>query len=550
MTDNLVKETQGQIEEGIDRQGQMEQTAVSSENVEVSGHKQVEAAQNADVKGSTELSSSDALGSISEASSESSAEGQPSGEVDFGAMLMEYEQEQSAFSRGKIVSGKVVGFTEKAMMVDFGHKSEGIVDISEVIKPDGSFKLKEGDEIEVVIRHIDSSDNPPILSYLDVLRRRAWGEIIAAYKSKQPIRCNVVEKVKGGLKVEIKGVEAFLPASLVDSHPTDASKFVGQEIEVKVIKCNRKKNNIVVSRKAITDEIIKKQKDALFSQIGEGYVVEGTVKGVLDYGAFVDIGGVDGLLHVTEMAWEKIEHPSKLFNVGDKIQVKILSINRKKEKISLSYKQLLPDPWDIVPEKYPVGSVVKGKVISIVDYGAFIELEPGVEGLVHVSEMTWSKRPKHPKKMVSKGQEVEVKILEVDPSKRRLNFSIKSLIPNPWDSVDEKYPAGTIVKGVVRSLTNFGAFVEVEEGVDGFVHISEITWKKIKHPREALKKKQKVEAKVLKIDHQRKRLSLSIKALQPSAWDLFMQNHRPGDIVRGKISRFTNFGVFVQLAED
>jgi small subunit ribosomal protein S1 len=578
MTDNLVNEAK--MEE---KKEQIGQTVTSSENKEVSAQEQTERAQETNVQENTQTNVSGAadmkkvsestvgtgagmskgetsVGQISateavagedtKGSADENTGKQPSNEVDFGMMLMEYEREQSAFSRGKVVSGRVVGFTEKAMMVDFGHKSEGIVDISEVTGPNGELKLKEGDEIEVVVRHIDSSDNPPILSYIDALRRRAWSEIISAHRKKRPIRCKVVERVKGGLKVDIKGVEAFLPASLVDSYPTDINRFVGQDIEVKIVKCNRKKNNVVVSRKAITDEIIKKQKDALFKQIGEGYVVEGTVKSVLDYGAFVDIGGIDGLLHVTEMAWERVKHPSHLFNVGDKIQVKIININRKKEKVSLSYKQLLPDPWDIVPEKYPVGSVAKGKIVSIVDYGVFVELEPGVEGLVHVSEMTWSKHPKHPKKMVVIGQEVEVKVVEVDPTKRRLSLSMKSLMPNPWDFVEEKYKIGATVSGVVRSLTSSGAFVEVEDGVDGFVHISEITWKKIKHPKEVLKKKQKVEAKVFKIDRYKKRLLLSIKALQPSPWDLFVQNHRPGDIVRGKISRFTSFGVFVRLAED
>jgi len=538
MTDNLVNDTQNKAK--------TEKEEIQKEELPTQG-------ETASVKEKGELAEATSVTEQSElvSSQIAQAEAESPNEIDFGAILMEYEQEQqAAFGRGKVVTGKVIGFTDKAMMVDFGHKSEGIVDINEVKKPNGELKLKEGDEIEVVIRHIDSSDNPPILSYLDAVRRRAWGEILTAYKNKQPIKCQVVERVKGGLKVDLNGVEAFLPASLVDSYPVNINPFVGKEIEVKVIKCNRKKNNVIVSRKAITDEVIKRQKEAFFSQIAEGYVVEGTVKSVLDYGVFVDIGGIDGLLHLSEISWEKLEHPSKLFNVGDKIQVKIVEINRKKEKVSLSYKQLLPDPWDIVPEKYPVGATVKGKVSSILDYGAFVELEPGVEGLIHVSEMTWSKNPKHPKKIVNIGKEIQVKVIDVDPSKRRLSLSMKSLIPNPWHSVEEKYPVGTTVKGIVRGLTNFGAFVELEDGIDGFVHISEITWKKIKHPREVLKKKQKVEAKVIGIDHRRERLSLSIKALQPSAWDLFIQNHRPGDIVRGKISRFTNFGVFVRLAED
>lgn len=470
---------------------------------------------------------------------------------DFGAMLKQYEQEQTYFRRGQVVSGKVVGFTESGMMVDFGHKSEGIVDLTEVRTPEGDLKLKEGDEVEVVIRNIDSSDNPPILSYIEALRRRAWEKIARAYRKKENLNCKVISKVKGGFTVEIDGVEAFLPGSQVDSRPVkEFEKLLGEELEVRVIRYSRKKNNVVVSRKVITDELLKKQKEEFFSQIAEGYVVEGTVKSIVDYGVFVDIGGVDGLLHLSEISWEKIEDPSLLFKVGDRIQVKILKINRKKEKISLGYKQLLPDPWDIVPESYSVGSVVKGKVTSITDYGAFVKLEPGVEGLVHVSEMTWSKRMKHPKKIVSLGQEIEVKVIGIDPKERRISLSMKSLVPDPWNTVEEKYPVGSTVRAVVRKLTEFGAFVEIDDAIEGLVHISEVSWKKIKHPKEVLKKKQEIEAKVLKIDQDKKRLSLSIKALQPSAWELFVKDHYAGDIVKGKITRFANFGVFVQLAED
>ncbi|MCS6873155.1 MAG: 30S ribosomal protein S1 [Pyrinomonadaceae bacterium] len=471
---------------------------------------------------------------------------------DFGAMLQQYEQEQTYFRRGQVVSGRVVGFTENAMMVDFGHKSEGAVNISEVKTPEGELKLKEGDEVEVIILNIDSSDNPPVLSYLEALKRRAWEKISRAFRKKEALKCKVVNKVKGGFTVDIEGVEAFLPGSQIDSRPVkDFEKFIGEELEVKVIRYNRKKGNVVVSRKVITDEILRKQREELFSQIKEGYVVEGTVKSIVDYGVFVDIGGVDGLLHLSEISWEKIEDPSKIFKVGDRIQVKILKINRKKkDKISLGYKQLLPDPWDIVPETYLVGSVVKGKVTSITNYGAFVQLEPGVEGLVHVSEMTWSNRKKHPKNIVSLGQEVEVQVIGLDPKEKRISLSMKNLIPDPWNTVEERYPVGSTVSAVVRKLTEFGAFVEVDDAIEGLVHISEISWKKIKHPKEVLKRKQRIEAQVLRIDHEKKRLSLSIKALQPSAWELFVKDHYVGDVVKGKITRFANFGVFVELAED
>jgi ribosomal protein S1 len=479
-------------------------------------------------------------------------EEQSSGEMDFGAILEQFEQEQTAFSKGELVTGKVVGVSERGVMIDFGYKSEGVADVSEFTSPEGEVTVKPGDEVEVVIRSMDSGDNPPVLSRLDALRRRAWIEIESAYNQGTPIKGRVVNKTKGGLTVDISGVDAFLPGSLVDSRPIrNLDQFIGQEIEAKVIKFSRKRNNIVLSRKALTDEIVNAQKEQTFSQIDEGYVVEGTVKSLLEYGAFVDIGGIDGLLHVTDMSWGRLEKPSQMFKVGDRIQVKILKLDREKEKISLGYKQLLPDPWSAVEELYPVGSRIKGKVSSLTDYGAFVEIEPGVEGLVHVSEMTWSKRTKHPKNIVKPGEEVEVQVLGIDLNDRRISLGMKQLMPNPWDTIHERYQVGSKIRGKVRNLTDFGAFIEVEDGVDGLVHVSDISWsKKIKHPKDALKKGQEVDAVVTNIDTRNRRLSLSIKELQPSAWETFVATHRPGDIVRGKISRFTNFGVFVELAED
>lgn len=480
------------------------------------------------------------------------ADDQSSNEMDFGAILEQFEQEQTAFSSGELVNGKVVGISERGVLIDFGYKSEGFADISEFTSPDGEVTVKQGDEVEVIIKSMDSGDSPPMLSRMDALRRRAWNEIESAYNQGTPITGRVVDKTKGGLRVEINGVEAFLPGSQVDSRPIhNLDSYIGQDIEARVIKFSRKRNNIVLSRKVITDEVIGEQKAKTLAEVQEGYVVEGTVKSLLEYGAFVDIGGIDGLLHVTDMSWGRLDRPSQMFKVNDRVQVKILKLDREKEKVSLGYKQLIPDPWASVPEIYPVGTRQKGKISSVTDYGAFVELEPGVEGLVHISEMTWSKRVKHPKNLVNSGDEVEVQVLGIDLNDRRISLGMKQLQPNPWETVGDRYHVGDRVHGRVRNLTDFGAFVEIEDGIDGLVHVSDISHsKKIKHPKDVLKKGQEVDAVVTNIDTAHRRLSLSIKELQPSAWESFVATHRPGDVVRGKISRFAGFGVFVELGDE
>lgn len=404
---------------------------------------------------------------------------QGSSEMDFGAILEQFEQEQTLFSSGELVQGKVVGVSERGILVDFGYKSEGVVAREEFTSADGEITIKPGDELEVIIRSMDSGDNPPILSHLDALRRKSWVEIEDAYKEGTPIIGRVVEKTKGGLKVDIRGVEAFLPGSQVDSRPIrNLDPYIGQDIETKVIKFSRKRNNIVLSRKVLTDEVVNAQKAETLGQIEEGYIVEGKVKSLTEYGAFVDLGGIDGLLHVTDMSWGRLQNPNQLFKVNDSVQVKVLKLDRSKEKVSLGYKQLLPDPWSTVGEVYPIGSKLKGKVSSVTDYGAFIELEPGVEGLVHVSEMSWSKRTKHPKNLVNTGDEVEVQVLGIDTHDRRISLGMKQLMSNPWDSIGSRYQVGTRIQGRVRNLTDFGAFIEVEDGVDGLVHVSDISWSK------------------------------------------------------------------------
>ncbi len=474
------------------------------------------------------------------------------GEIDFGAILEQYEAEQIVFHNGQIVQGTVVDISDRGVLIDFGYKSEGIAPLEEFINASGETSVKKGDEFEVVIRNIASNDAPPILSYSAAQNRVAWDTIEKAHKDDQTVTGRIVDKTKGGLKVDVGGVEAFLPGSQIDSRPAgNLDDYIGQDIEAKVIRFSRKRNNIVLSRKVITDEVINAQKAETLMNLEEGSVVEGTVTNLTDYGAFVDIGGIDGLLHVTDMTWGRIQNPSDLFKNNEKVQVKVLKLDREKEKVSLGYKQLLPDPWESVEEFYPINSRIQGKVSSVTDYGAFIELEPGVEGLVHISEMSWSKRVKHPKHILKRGDEVEVQVLDIDQDDRRISLGIKQLQPNPWDTVGGRFQVGDKVRGQVRNLTDFGAFVEIEDGIEGLVHISDISWsKKIKHPKDVLKKGQDIDAVITRLSPENRKISLSIKELTPSAWESFVATHKPGDVVKGKISRFAGFGVFVELADD
>lgn len=474
-----------------------------------------------------------------------------SNEIDFGAILEQFEQEQTVFHPGELVSGTVVGISDRGVLVDFGYKSEGFVPKEEFINAEGEAAVAVGDKVDVVIRSIYTGDGAPQLSRTEALARKVWDEIEAAYQAERSVKCKVIDKTKGGLRVDVNGIEAFMPGSQIDSRPIGGlDTYIGQEFEARVIKFSRRRNNIVVSRKVLTDEIVNAQKTETLGKVDIGYVVEGTVKNLTDYGAFVDIGGIDGLLHVTDMSWGRVNHPNDLFKSGDHIQVKLLKLDREKGKISLGYKQLLPDPWSTVIEVYPVNSRVTGTISSVTDYGIFVELEPGVEGLVHVSEISWSRRAQNPKRIFHKGQQVEVQILGVDTVEKRISLGMKQFQENPWETVDIRYPVGSRVSGKVRNITEFGAFVELEDGIDGLVHISDISWnKKIKHPKDLLKKDQEVEAIVTNIDKRGQRLSLSMKDLTPSVWEGFVATHKPGDVVRGKVSRFTNFGVFVELGE-
>jgi len=473
------------------------------------------------------------------------------GDVDFGQLLDQFEQEQASLQEGEVVRGTVVGISERGVVIDFGYKSEGIVNPAEFTE-NGVLAVKPGDEVDVLVKNMETADGLPILSRADAVRMKAWDELEKAYREGTNIKGRVIERIKGGLRVDIDGIGAFLPGSQVDVRPVrNLDSLRNQEIEAKVIKLNRKRSNVVLSRKAVIEEENAGRKGQTLGHIEEDIVVEGQIKNLTDYGAFVDLGGVDGLLHVTDMSWGRLQNPSELFRVGDSIQVKVLKFDRERERVSLGYKQLLPDPWSSVEERFPVGTRVPGRIASVADYGAFVELENGVEGLVHVSEMSWSKRVKHPSKLVNPGDEVEVEVLSVDPKARRISLGMKQIQDNPWQTLHERYQVGTRVHGRVRNLTDFGAFIEIEDGVDGLVHVSDISWsRRIKHPSEVLKKGQEIDAIITSIDAENRRLSLSIKDLEPNAWDRFVNDHHPGDVVKGKIARFANFGAFVELDDN
>jgi small subunit ribosomal protein S1 len=474
---------------------------------------------------------------------------------DFSAALEAFEREQAAEAAAveaygdKVVTGTVLKQTDKHLVVDVGLKSEGLVPLEQVTDETGAVKFHPGDVIDVVIER-EEPEGGYLVSFERAQKLRVWDEIEKAATDKTPLMGTVISRVKGGVTVDI-GMKAFLPGSQIEIRPVrNLDGYLGQQIEVRVIKLNKKRCNIVVSRKEILEEEQNSRRTQTLEQLGEGVVLTGTVKNLTDYGAFVDLGGIDGLLHITDMSWGRLTHPRDLVNVGDEIQVKVLKFDKDKQRVSLGFKQLTPDPWLDAEERYPVNARVHGRVLSVTDYGAFVELEQGIEGLVHLSEMTWSKRLKHPSKLVKPGDEVETVVLSVNPADRRISLGMKQLMENPWDNLSERYPVGTVVEGRVRNLTDFGAFIEIEDGIDGLVHVSNLSWtKRVKHPSEIVKKGEKVKAVVLGVEPQNRRLSLGIKQLQPDVWESFFAAHKVGDVVHGKIMRTAQFGAFVEIAE-
>ena len=471
---------------------------------------------------------------------------------DFAAALETFTTEsEEAISEDHVLKGTVLKLTATHVVVDIGAKSEGMLPLSEVLDYEGKPRFKPGDEIDVMRDKGQIEEGYINLSHQKAQRLRAWDEIEKAYEEKRPIQAVVIERIKGGLTVDIMGARAFLPGSQADLRPVrnlDASK--GQVLEVAIIKLNKKRGNIVVSRKQLLEEEQNEKKAKTLEHLEEGTVLTGVVKNLTEYGAFVDLGGLDGLLHITDMSWGRLTHPRDLVNVGDQIQVKVLKYDTEKQRVSLGFKQLTPDPWLDAEHRYPVGAHVGGRVISVTDYGAFVELEQGIEGLVHVSEMTWSKRMKHPSKLVNVGDQVEAVVLSVNPTERRISLGMRQLASNPWDSLHDKYPVGATVEGRVRNLTDFGAFIEIEDGIDGLVHVSNLSWtKRVKHPSEVLKKGDRVKAVILAIEPDKRRLSLGMKQLQPDVWETFFEQHHVGDVLHGKVLRVASFGVFVEIAD-
>ena len=471
---------------------------------------------------------------------------------DFASVLENFTSEaEEAVSEDRVIKGTVLKLTATHVVVDIGAKSEGMLPLSEVLDHEGKPKFKPGDEIDVMRDKGPAEEGYINLSHQKAQRIHAWEEIEKAYNEKKPINAVVIDRIKGGLTVDILGAHAFLPGSQVDLRPIrNLDGMKGQTIEVAVIKLNKKRGNIVVSRKDLLEGEQNEKRSKTLEHLEEGSVLTGVVKNLTEYGAFVDLGGLDGLLHITDMSWGRLTHPKDLVNVGDQIQVKVLKYDKEKQRVSLGFKQLTPDPWLDAEHRYPEGAHVSGRVISVTDYGAFVELEQGIEGLVHVSEMTWSKRMKHPSKLVNVGDTVECIIISVHPTERRISLGMRQLQSNPWDSLHDKYPVGATVEGRVRNMTDFGVFIGIEEGIDGLVHVSNLSWtKRVKHPSEILKKGDRVKAVILAIEPDKRRLSLGVKQLQPDAWETFFRDHKIGDVMHGKVVRVAAFGAFIDIAE-
>lgn len=469
---------------------------------------------------------------------------------DFESMLAAYEGKTQTFSEGEVIKGKIIAVSSNGIIVDVGFKSEGIIPLEQFMDEQGKVHVNVGDSVDVFLEATEDHHGYVVLSREKAERMKIWDEIERAYRDGTVVKGRVIERIKGGLAVDI-GVRAFLPGSQIDLRPVrNLDSLRGEEFEMRVIKVNKKRGNIVLSRKAVLEESMKEEKAKTMEVLEDGKVMEGVVKNITDYGAFIDLGGVDGLLHITDMSWGRVNHPSELFQVGDKIKVKVIKFNREDGRVSLGYKQLSEDPWLHADMRYPKNIRVQGKVVSLTDYGAFVELEPGIEGLIHISEMTWNKRVKHPSKIVSVGSGVEVVVLDIDTDARRISLGLKQTEPNPWDVIETRYAIGQVIGGKVRNVTDFGAFIEVEEGIDGLVHVSDMSWtKRIKHPSEVLKKGDDVQAVILSIDAANQKLSLGIKQLEPDRWDNWFDLHQVGGVVRGKVVRMTNFGAFVELEE-
>ena len=469
---------------------------------------------------------------------------------EYAQLVDVYDSSFRNIAEGEVVKGTILKVTSGEVIVDVGFKSEGVIQVGEFLDESGQITVETGDIVDVLLERTEDREGHVVLSREKAEKMKIWDEIEKAYADHKVVIGRVIERIKGGLAVDI-GVRAFLPGSQIDVRPVrNLDALRGQELRMRVIKVNKKRGNIVLSRKSLLEEENAEKKKHTLEALAEGKVLKGVVKNITDYGAFVDLGGIDGLLHITDMSWSRVGHPSELFRVNDNIDVLVLKYDAASERVSLGHKQLIVDPWANVTDRYQVGARVSGKVVSLTDYGAFVALESGVEGLIHISEMSWSKRVKHPSKILNVGDMVDAMVLGVDPTARRISLGIKQVESNPWHGLADKYPIGSKIKGKVRNLTEFGAFVEVEEDIDGLIHISDMSWsKRVKHPSEVVKKGDLVEAMVLNIDAENQRLSLGLKQLATDIWDDFFTRHHVGDTLEGKVVRMTNFGAFIELDE-
>ena len=461
-----------------------------------------------------------------------------------------FSQGPKAVKEGEVSRGVVLSIDEDYVQVDIGFKSEGMVAAWEFMSDDGNMTIEVGDTVDVLVETVEDEEGRVVLSKEKAERLKIWDEISKAYEEDQAVEGTIIARVKGGLSVDI-GVKAFLPGSQVDLRPVrNLESLINVKASFKIIKFNKRRGNIVLSRRALLETERRRLRQATLENLSAGQIIDGVIKNLTDYGAFIDLGGIDGLLHITDMSWGRISHPSEIFHVGDEIKVKVLKFDSGNERVSLGLKQIQPDPWVDAALRYPIGKRLQGKVVSLTDYGAFIELEPGIEGLVHVSEMSWTKRVKHPSKVVSAGDLVEALVLDVDERDRKISLGMKQIEENPWTVIEEKYPVGSNVVGTVRNITNFGIFVGLEEGIDGLVHVSDISWtEQIKHPSEKFNKGDEVQAVVLKIDKENEKFSLGIRQLEPNPWDGIQKKYDIGSEVTGPITSVTDFGVFVKLAE-
>jgi small subunit ribosomal protein S1 len=461
-----------------------------------------------------------------------------------------FEKSVSNIKEGDVVRGKVLTVDEDHVQIDVGFKSEGFVPTWEFMDEEGTILVKPGDGVDVLVEESEDHSGRVVLSKEKADRLLVWDEISRAYKADEAVDGVVIARVKGGLAVDI-GVKAFLPGSQVDLRPVrNLEQVVGQKLQFKIIKFNKRRGNIVLSRRALLETERQRLRLETLETLAPGQIVDGVIKNLTDYGAFIDLGGIDGLLHVTDMSWGRVNHPSELFTVGDEIKVKVLKFDPESERVSLGLKQIQPDPWIDASMRYGIGRRIQGRVVSLAEYGAFVELEPGIEGLIHVSEMSWTKRIKHPSKVLSVSDEVEAVVLDVNEKERKISLGMKQIEPNPWSVIEETYPVGTKVTGTVRNITNFGIFVGLEEGIDGLVHVSDISWtEQVKHPSEKFKKGDEVEAVVLKIDKENEKFSLGIKQLESNPWNEILKKFPVGEEVSGEVTNVADFGAFVKLEE-